>query len=57
MVSSQAVLVVAVVNRNLDGNRRINQTDDGGWDANEVGVTSVSCASKSKSTLLVFNHK
>jgi len=44
VVSSQAVLVVAVVDGDLDGDRSVNETNDGGWDTDVVGVATVSSA-------------
>ena len=48
VVGSQAVLVVAVVDGDLDADRGIDQTDDGGGDADEVCVPSVRSAGESK---------
>jgi hypothetical protein len=50
VVSSQTVLVVAIVDGNLDADRGIDQTDDGSGDTNVVGSPAVGCASKSKSS-------
>lgn len=47
VVSAQTVLVVSVVDDNLDGHGGINQTDNGGWNANEVGVSAVGGIRKS----------
>lgn len=57
VVSTESVLVVAVVDGYLDGNRCIDQTDDCGWDTNEVGVTAVcsTCKAGSKSALQIKN--
>ena len=46
VVRAQAVLVVTVVDRNLDGDGRVNQTDDSRGDADEVGVAAVRGASE-----------
>lgn len=42
VVSSEAVLVVAVVDGDLDGDGCINETNDGGWNTDVVGVAAVS---------------
>jgi hypothetical protein len=44
VVSSESVLVVAVVDGNLDRNRGINQTDNSGGNSDEVGISAVSSA-------------
>lgn len=41
VVSTETVLVVAVVDGDLDGDRSINQTDDSGGDTDVVGVSTV----------------
>jgi hypothetical protein len=53
MVGSETVLVVAVVDGNLDGDGGINEADDGGGDADEVGVAAVGRTCK-PGTVLVF---
>lgn len=53
MVSSQTVLVVAVVDGNLDRDRCINQTNDSGRDSDVVGVASVGSTGKSARNRLV----
>ena len=47
VVGAQAILVVAIVDGDLDGDRGINQANHGGWDTDVVGVSSVGCTSKS----------
>ena len=42
MVGTKTVLVVAVVDANLDGDGGIDETDNRGRDADEVGVPAVS---------------
>ncbi len=44
MVGTQAILVSAIVDSYLDGHGGVNQTDDRGGDADEVGVTTVRSA-------------
>lgn len=41
MVGSETVLVVAIVDGNLDGDGGVDEADDGGGDADEVGVAAV----------------
>lgn len=41
MICSQAVLVVAVIDSNLDRHRGVNQANDSGWYSDEVGVPAV----------------
>jgi hypothetical protein len=41
MVGTKAILVVAVVDGDLDGNRGIDQTNDSGGDSNVVCVAAV----------------
>lgn len=47
VVCSKAVLVVAVVDSYLDRDGCVNQSNDGRWDADEVGVSAVGGASES----------
>jgi hypothetical protein len=47
MVSSQPVLVVAVINGNLDTDTGVDKTNDGGGDTDVVGVPAVRSTSKS----------
>jgi hypothetical protein len=47
MVSTQSVLVVAVVDGDLDTDTGIDQANDGGWDTDVVGSPSVGRTSKS----------
>lgn len=53
VVSSQAVLVVAIIDGDLDGDGGIDETNDGGGDADEVGVPTVGGAGKTTLTELV----
>lgn len=52
VVSTETVLVVAIVDGNLDRDRSIDQTNDGGWDADVVGVASVRSTSESMRRLV-----
>ncbi len=47
MVSSETVLVVAIVDRNLDRDGRVDQADDGGGNTDEIGVPAVDSACES----------
>lgn len=47
MVSTQPILIVAIIYSDLDRDRGVNQTDHGGRNANKVGVPAVGRASKS----------
>ena len=46
VVSTETVLVVAVVDGDLDGHRGVNETNNGGRDTDEVGVPSVRSTSE-----------
>lgn len=46
MVCTESVLHLAVVDCDLDGDGSIDETDDCGGNADEVGVSSIRCASK-----------
>lgn len=48
VVGTETVLVVAIVDTNLDGNRGIDESDDSGRNTNKVCVPSVGSTSKSK---------
>lgn len=41
MVGAQSVLVVAIIDGDLDADTSINETNDCGWDTNEIGVPTV----------------
>ena len=45
VVGTKTILVVAIVDGNLDRHRGVNQTDDGGRDADVVAVSAVGSAS------------
>lgn len=47
MVCAKTILVVTVVDTNLDGDRRINETNDGGGNSDEVGVAAIRSTSES----------
>ncbi len=46
VICTKAVLVVAIIDCDLDRDRRINETNDGGWHSDEVGVASVGSTSE-----------
>ena len=52
MVRTKAVLVVAVVDCDLDRHRSVYQTNDSGWDSDEVSVPPVRSASESARTTM-----
>jgi hypothetical protein len=54
MVGTETVLVVAVVDADLDGDGSIDQADDGGRNADEVGVAAVGGTGKSGNWLARF---
>ena len=54
VVGTETVLVVAVVDTDLDGDGSVNQANDGGGNADEVGVAAVSSAGKSGKWLARF---
>ena len=47
MVSSKSILVVAIIDSYFDRDRSINETNDGGWDSNEICVAFIGSTSKS----------
>lgn len=47
MVSTQAVLIVAIVDSHFDRHRCVNQTNDSGRNSDEVCVPAVSGTSES----------
>lgn len=47
VVGTEAVLVVAIVDTDFDGDRGVDQANDGSGNADEVGVATVSSAGKS----------
>lgn len=51
MISTQTVLIVAIVDGNFDGDGGVNQTNDCGGDSDKVGVPAVSCACKTALTI------
>jgi len=53
MVCAQAVLVVAIVDSHLDGDRGIDESDDRGGDTDEVGVSAICRTCKSTDEQLV----
>lgn len=55
VVSTETVLVVAVVDGNLDGHRSIDQTNHRSGDTDEVGVAAVRCTCKSVGLLVLFD--
>lgn len=48
MVCSKTILVVAIVDGNLDTNTSIDEANNGGWNTDEVGISSVCRTCKSK---------
>jgi hypothetical protein len=48
VICSETVLVVTIINGDLDGDTGVDETDDCGWDSDEVGVASVGSACKTK---------
>jgi hypothetical protein len=50
MVGAKTVLVVAIVDRDFDGNRGVNQANNGGRNPDEVRVSAVRRAGKSEAT-------
>ncbi len=48
MVGTQAVLVVAIVDSDLDRHRSIDQSNDCCWNADEVGISAVGGAGKAR---------
>lgn len=54
VVGTETVLVVAVVDTDLDGDGSVNQANDGGGNADEVGVAAVGSAGKSEKWLARF---
>lgn len=54
VVGTKTVLVVAVVDTDLDGDGGVNQANDGGGNADEVGVAAVGSTGKSGSWLARF---
>ena len=57
VVSTQPILVVAVVNSDLDADTGIDKTNDCSWNTDEVGVPAVGGASKSRGFELVLSSK
>lgn len=48
MVSPESVFVIAIVDRNFDGYRCVDQANDCSWDSDEVRVSAIRRASKSE---------
>lgn len=46
--STQTILVVPIVDSDLNRHGGINEADDGGWNADEVGVSAICGASKAR---------
>jgi len=47
VVSTETVLVIAVVDSDLDGDGSVNETNDGGWNTDVVGVAAVGSTGES----------
>ena len=47
MICAKTVFVITIIDCNFNRNRSVNQPDDGGWNADEVGVPAVCCAGES----------
>ena len=41
MISSQSVFIVAIVDGYLNRYRRVNQTNDGGWNSDKVCISTI----------------
>jgi hypothetical protein len=50
VIGSEPVLVIAVVDGDLDADAGVDQADDGGWNTDVVGCSSVCCACESADT-------
>lgn len=46
VISTQSILVVAIVDGNFDGDRCIDKSNDGGGNSNEVCISLVCSASE-----------
>ena len=57
VISSESVLVVAVVDGDLDTDAGVDQANDGGWDTDVVGGPSVGRAGKSKLELTLHRKR
>jgi hypothetical protein len=53
VIRPQPILVVAIIDRDFDGHRGVNQANDGSWDSDEVRVSAVRRASKPEAMQLV----
>lgn len=53
VVGSQTILIIAVVDGDLDGDGSVDEADDGGGDADVVGVAAVggTCEAKEGRTV------
>jgi len=47
VVGTETILVVAVVDGDLDGDGSVNETNDGGWNTDVVGVAAVGSTGES----------
>lgn len=54
MVSTQSILVVAVIDRDLDRHGRVDQANDGGGNADKVCVAAVGGTCKPETSLVLF---
>ena len=53
MIGAKTIFVVPIIDRDFDGNRGVNQANNGGWDPDKVRVSAVRRARKSEATELV----
>jgi hypothetical protein len=56
MIGAETVLVIAIIHSDLDGHGSINQTNDGGRNADKVGVSSVRGTCKTIGQRSVIGH-
>lgn len=47
VICAKTVFIITIIDCNFDRNRSVNQPDDGGWNADEVGVPAVCCTCES----------
>lgn len=57
VVGAESVLVVAIVDGDLDADTGIDESDDGGWDTNEVGVAAVGGTGKAGTYALAIQSE
>lgn len=57
MVCTKSVLIISIVDSNLDGDRRVDQSNDCGRDSNEVGVSSIRRTSESLTIVSKITEK